>query len=119
MEAKKRGRVENLRPWRPGQSGNPAGRPKKLALDHALTALLESEGKDGKSRAEELAEALLKHAKKGNARIAQLIAERTQGRPRQTIEVSGPEGRALEIQNMTDEQLDQRIKELLAKWGKK
>ena len=25
------GNVENLRPWKPGQSGNPAGRPKGIA----------------------------------------------------------------------------------------
>lgn len=27
----KGGRVENLRPWKPGQSGNPSGRPKGIA----------------------------------------------------------------------------------------
>lgn len=29
--AAKRGRVENLTPWQPGQSGNPGGRPKSFA----------------------------------------------------------------------------------------
>jgi hypothetical protein len=42
----KRGRVENLRPFQPGQSGNPRGRPKKdidlaaLAQKHAEQAVL-------------------------------------------------------------------------------
>ena len=41
----KRGRVENLRPFQPGQSGNPRGRPKKdinlaeLAQKHAEQAV--------------------------------------------------------------------------------
>jgi len=31
------------------------------------------------------------------------------------VEISGPDGAALEIDHMTDEQLDQRINKLLAK----
>jgi hypothetical protein len=33
----KRGRVENLRPFRPGHTGNPKGRPKKGPLTTAIT----------------------------------------------------------------------------------
>ena len=32
--------TENLRPWRPGQSGNPGGRPKKRVLDEGLKSYL-------------------------------------------------------------------------------
>lgn len=31
MPTQNTGRVENLNPWKPGQSGNPSGRPKGLA----------------------------------------------------------------------------------------
>jgi len=34
------GRVENLKPWKPGQSGNPSGRPKRRLIDEALEELL-------------------------------------------------------------------------------
>ena len=35
------GRVENLKPWAKGVSGNPGGRPKKRLLDEVLTELME------------------------------------------------------------------------------
>src|SRR5712692_7378269 len=35
-----RGRVENLRPWPKGTSGNPGGRPKSAALSGAFRAVL-------------------------------------------------------------------------------
>lgn len=31
MPSENRGRIQNLNPWQPGQSGNPGGRPKGLA----------------------------------------------------------------------------------------
>lgn len=34
------GRIENLKPWKPGQSGNPGGRPKGRLIDEALEELL-------------------------------------------------------------------------------
>ena len=51
---------------------------------------------------------------KGKTEPAREIADRLEGRARQAVEVSGPEGRAIDIQFMTDEQLDVRIRELLA-----
>jgi hypothetical protein len=44
-----------------------------------------------------------------------LIAERTQGGLTRAIEISGQDGGVLEIDRMTDEQLDDRINELMAK----
>jgi hypothetical protein len=41
VDPKKRGRVENLTPFKPGQTGNPGGRPKKTRLTDAYRALLE------------------------------------------------------------------------------
>ena len=103
--------TQNLKPWQPGQSGNPGGRPKKRLLDEALEDLLAS---NDAQAARDVAAALLKRARKGDIRAIQLIAERTQGKPKRAIEISGPEGGALEIDYMTDEQLDQRINELIA-----
>ncbi len=106
------GRMDNLTPWKPGQSGNPRGRPKKRLIDQALEELLESNDAEA---ARDVAAALLKRARKGDLRAIQLIAERTQGKPMRAVEISGPDGGALELDLMTDEELDQRINELSAK----
>jgi hypothetical protein len=102
----------NLKPWKPGQSGNPGGRPKKRLIDEALEELLASNDSEA---ARDVAAALLKRARKGDIKAIQLIAERTQGKPMRAIEISGPDGGALEIDRMTDQQLEQRISELMGK----
>jgi hypothetical protein len=72
------GRIANLKPWKPGQSGNPGGRPGKRLIDEALEDLLASNDSEA---ARDVAAALLKRARKGDIRAIQLIAERTQGKP--------------------------------------
>lgn len=106
------GRLDNLTPWKPGQSGNPRGRPKKRLIDEALEDLLANNDAEA---ARDVAAALLKRARNGDLRAIQLIAERTQGKPMRAVEISGPDGGALQLDLMTDEELDQRINELLAK----
>jgi hypothetical protein len=74
-----------------GQSGNPGGRPKvlgevqELARQHAPSAIAE------------LARLALK-AKSETARIAAIreLLDRSYGRPRQSMEVSGPAGDPLD-----------------------
>lgn len=74
--------------WKPGQSGNPGGRPKKRLIDQILTELLEqNEGAD----ATEIARALILMAK-SDPKTAQLVAERTEGKPTQKHEVTGGDG---------------------------
>jgi hypothetical protein len=115
------GRTQNLKPWPKGVSGNPGGRPKKTPLADACRELLNKPApgdKSGRSYAEAIAEKLAKKALAGNIPAAREIADRAEGKARQAMEVSGPEGGRLEIENMTDAQLDERIRELLAKWKK-
>ena len=92
---------------RPGEVRNPGGRPKKRLIDEVLTELLEA-GESKESVA--IAKKLIAKAKKGDGKIAQLVAERTQGKPRQSIdvgiEISGS------IAMMTDEALASRAAEL-------
>ncbi len=83
------GRIENLKPWKPGQSGNPGGRPKKLLVDQSLEELLLA---DDSKLAKDIALALIGRATIGDVRAAQLIAERTQGKPIQGIGVAGDLG---------------------------
>jgi hypothetical protein len=106
------GRLENLKPWKPGQSGNPGGRPKGKLIDEALEELLL--GNDSEL-ALAIAKKLLARAKAGEVKAIQLVAERVQGKPKRQIELSGPDGGPLDIHNLTNEELDQRIAELMEK----
>jgi hypothetical protein len=73
----------------PGQSGNPSGRPKRKLVDEMLAELLEAADSE---RARQVAEAILKKATDGDTKAAQLVAERTQGKPSQKVEVTGADG---------------------------
>ena len=93
--------------WKPGQSGNPRGRPKRKDFDGDLRAALR---KNRGARNRELVEALIAKAKTGDVPALKLIAERIGGRPKpaevtQAGEVS-PE--------LTREQIRQRLAEVLA-----
>jgi hypothetical protein len=125
-----KGRIENLQPpWKPGESGNPAGRPKKLPItdryatvaelpvpDNLLTALRLSEAEKPaiKTYGDALVLSQFRAGIKGKTEPAREIADRLEGRARQAVEVSGPEGKAIDVTFMSNEQLDARINELLA-----
>ncbi len=84
METKKRGRIENLKPWKPGQSGNPGGRPKRDVASEIARAVFEG-------NEEAIYRAMLKALKKGNPRVFKELAERGFGKLTQGIEMSGIE----------------------------
>lgn len=92
--------------FKPGQSGNPGGRPKKKLLDEVLEELLAA-GDSKECYA--IGRALLKKARKGDSKTAQLVAERTQGKPRQPVEHTGPGGGPIQVDltRLSDEQLNQ------------
>ena len=88
-EGRKRS-LANLKPFRKGQSGNPKGRPKSITLSEALRHELAKEnpkGKDGETYAERIAAVLCQAAVGGNVNAAKEIADRTEGKPRQALEV--------------------------------
>lgn len=81
---------EWLKPYQfqPGQSGNPSGRSKKKLIDWALEeelAALDSE------QARKIAKAMIAKAVEDVA-AARLVTERTEGKPIQKLEHSGPDG---------------------------
>lgn len=75
--------------FRPGTSGNSAGRPKRTRLSESLTAWLaeSTPNASGKTVADAIAWALIQKALKGDICAIREIADRTEGRPRQTVEV--------------------------------
>ena len=86
-----RGKPENLKPpWKKGQSGNPGGRPKKASITEAFLAVLEKpvpNDPQKRNYAELIAEATARQAIKGNVQAVKEIADRTEGRARQSIEI--------------------------------
>jgi Family of unknown function (DUF5681) len=75
--------------WKKGQSGNPGGRPKSKTLSNAYRNKLEEavpNDPEGRTWAEFIAEAQVRDAVRGNVQAAREIADRTEGRPRQSIE---------------------------------
>ena len=73
--------------WKPGQSGNPKGRPKSITFSEACRkALAEAEGDE--TVAEVLAKAAIEFARKGSAQHLKEINDRVEGKARQPIDVS-------------------------------
>ena len=65
--------------WKKGQSGNPAGKPKKLPeLDQLLADVL-SEEKDGIEAAKAILMAIRAKATKGDVRAAEMLLDRAYG----------------------------------------
>ncbi len=114
MDANRRGTGNEATRWKPGQSGNLSGRPKKLHITDALRAELDMEGPDGVANDAAIARKLVEMARDGNLEAIREIADRTEGKARQRIEQSGPDGGPLPFEiPETREALERRIHELL------
>ncbi len=66
-------------PWKPGQSGNPLGRPKGRVLTSAIEKLIEN-GLDGKDLSQALAKKAVAMALSGNFQFFNLLMERLDGK---------------------------------------
>ena len=111
----RRGNPEKIRPhqFKPGQSGNPGGRPKTTPLTDALCELLDKPytgDAHHRTLAQVIADALVKRAAKGSVAHFNAVADRVEGRPRQMMELGGPGGGAIPI---TVENLDERLRVLV------
>ncbi len=75
--------------FKPGETGNPQGRPKLTLLSEALREELAKvlPGLDERTMAEHIARSLIREAIKGNVMAAREIADRSEGRPKQAIDV--------------------------------
>lgn len=74
--------------WKPGQSGNPNGRPKKLPDLDKLMAEVLGPNKDGRDGMQVIIEALLKKAAKGDVKAAELLLNRGYGKAKQFISMN-------------------------------
>jgi hypothetical protein len=103
--------------FQPGISGNPNGRPRTAKFSEAARQLLaEIEAKGGETNAECLVRHCFKKAMHGSARHLELLLAYVEGKPKQGVELSGPDGGAMKFENMSDAELDTRLKDLLEKY---
>jgi hypothetical protein len=92
----------NLTPWRPGQSGNPGGRPKKKPITELYQEMLN----DG-AIVEAIRKAILKNIRTGkSAFVSQLreMTERVEGKVTQPI-AANVTAEVHHLERLTDEEL--------------
>ena len=80
--------LANLKPFKKGQSGNPKGRPKSLTLSEAYRrelAKIDPADPQQRTFAEILAERTVSKAKSGDVAALKELADRTEGKAKQTI----------------------------------
>ena len=82
METKKRGRTENLKPWKPAHCGNPGGRRKKDVEAEIAQRVFEE-------NADAIYRAMLKALLKGDPEVFAVLADRAFGKCSQKVEIPG------------------------------
>ena len=117
----RRGNPEKIKPYRfrPGQSGNPGGRPKNL-LTEAYRDVLERRvpgDPEGRTFAQAIAFAVAREAVRGNIRAAVEIADRTEGKAMQGVQMSGAGDGPIGFEPLSPEENEQRIAQLLRQLG--
>jgi hypothetical protein len=80
----------NLKPFKPGQSGNPGGRPKNDRAKDIAQAIFEND-------AEAIYTAFARALRNGGAYAFSVLADRAYGKIKETREITGAEGAPLEI----------------------
>jgi hypothetical protein len=107
--------------WKPGESGNPSGRPKRLPVSDELRELMERpySGREkrfqGLSNARVLAIRMYEFAIAGDVSAAKEIALRVDGAVTVRQQLSGPEGGPIPWASYTDRfENERRIAELEA-----
>jgi hypothetical protein len=115
------GRPQNLKKWKPGQSGNKNGRPKKIPLLKELLANVLGEQKEGKSAAEVILMRLRAKAIQGDVRAAELLLDRAYGKAKQEVQFNLEDNRKMvadlfpldeEYQKTLQREAEEKAKEL-------
>ena len=75
--------------WKPGESGNPNGRPKGRSITAHLRDALADLDAEGQEAAQAIARVLVTLAAGGDVAAAKVVLERTEGRVAQPIEHGG------------------------------
>jgi hypothetical protein len=107
------GRIQNLKPWPKGVSGNPTGRPMNDISSEIARAIFEN-------NPEAIYRGLARRLAKGDARLFKMLADRAYGRVKEQVEVDFSqsivarleEGRRRVLEGLSDAELSERIERL-------
>ena len=84
---KQRGNIDNLKPFKKGQSGNPKGRPvKSKCIPEILRKITAEKGNGGVTKLNLILNNVVNEAIKGDTWSIQFIADRMEGKPAQVIQ---------------------------------
>jgi hypothetical protein len=107
--ANPKGNPQNLKPWKPGESGNPGGRPKKTPITDSYEKMARKRLPEdlrimlklpkGAKYADAVSAAQYRSAIKGKTDAARELRESIEGKTTQRLELTGAEGRP--IQHLT------------------
>ena len=112
------GRIQNLKPWPKGVSGNPAGRPKGDISSEIARAVFEN-------NPEAIYQGMVRRLKKGDARVFKVLADRAYGKVKQNVELDVSEAlveqlqaaRQRALERLSDAELNERIEQLERELG--
>lgn len=79
---------KGAKPFRKGQSGNPAGKAKLPDLKEAMARSLGEPTKDGRTALDQIIEALRRKAAQGDVRAAELLLARGFGKVPEKVDVT-------------------------------
>src|SRR5215469_8878860 len=91
-------------PWKPGQSGNPNGRPKKTYITKMMERVLRKSA--NRKEIEESMMKILRGGRMATVLLLREMGERTEGKVVQAVEVTGT------VNTMSDEELLKRLESL-------
>ena len=104
--------------WKPGQSGNPSGRPHKTPFTAALLRIVEKKianDPEGRVLLDGIAQQLVAKASKGDLASIRELADRIEGTPARSVTLGGEGGGAIPFVNISPAENERRIMELLAR----
>ena len=103
MVSQNKGKAKGKAPahaWKPGQSGNPGGRPKDgLSLASLLRVELEKDGGGGKTKGELIAEKWVELGLAGSPVAISAMADRIDGKAAQSLTLTGDSAEPLHVRH--------------------
>jgi len=98
--------------WKPGESGNPKGRPKK---GYSITEWFKEMLKSNPEIKDAMGKSILKKALEGDIAAQRLVWQYMDGMPQQKVEIDTPEDKVKEVKKYIDEQVQALGKDVPSK----